>query len=150
MDSNKARALIRGGKKFPNIMGTVMFNQTSVGVLVTCEVSGLPIKDDRCGSGFFAFHLHEGISCTENEAYEFADAKMHFNPSDCPHPYHAGDFPQLLSNGGFAYLQFITERINVEEIIGRTVIIHYGSDDFVSQPSGNAGEKIACGVIEKL
>ena len=75
---------------------------------------------------------------------------MHFNPSDCPHPYHAGDFPQLLSNGGFAYLQFITERINVEEIIGRTVIIHYGSDDFVSQPSGNAGEKIACGVIEKL
>ena len=49
-----------------------------------------------------------------------------------------------------AYLSVLTDRFNVSDIIGRTVIIHNMPDDFTSQPSGNAGEKIACGVIKKV
>jgi Cu-Zn family superoxide dismutase len=49
-----------------------------------------------------------------------------------------------------AYLSVLTDRFNVSDIIGRTVIIHNMPDDFTSQPSGNAGEKIACGVIKKF
>ena len=72
----------------------------------------------------------------------------HFNPAGAPHPAHAGDLPPLLSCGGRAYLAVLTDRFTVADIIGRTVVIHGGSDDFRSQPAGDAGTKIACGVIK--
>lgn len=72
---------------------------------------------------------------------------MHYNPDNCQHLYHAGDMPPLFGVDGSAVLLFLTNRFSVEEIIGRTVIIHARPDDFMTQPSGNSGEKIACGVI---
>ncbi|MBP3342443.1 MAG: superoxide dismutase family protein, partial [Peptococcaceae bacterium] len=62
---------------------------------------------------------------------------------------HAGDLIPLLSVGGKAWSSFYTGRFYPEDIIGRTVVIHNMPDDFRSQPAGDSGEKIACGVIEE-
>lgn len=77
----------------------------------------------------------------------FPHSGSHYNPNDCPHPYHAGDLPPLFGANGFAFSVFLTDRFTVHEIIGKTVIVHASPDDFQTQPSGNAGEKIACGEI---
>ena len=58
--------------------------------------------------------------------------------------------PPLFGNSGRAWLAFLTDRITVDEIIGKTVVIHSAPDDFTTQPSGNSGSKIACGAIERL
>lgn len=138
----KATARIRGGKEQPQLRGLVRFFQRSDGVIVEAEVSGLP----KTETGFFAFHIHEGGSCAGEG---FPDSGSHFNPGKTLHPNHAGDLPPLLGNHGSAYMKVFTDRFCVEEIVGRTVIIHSNPDDFHTQPSGNAGNKIACGVIQK-
>ena len=79
-----------------------------------------------------------------------ANAMSHYNPDGCVHPYHAGDLPPLFGNDGLALSLFLTNRFSVDEVIGRTVIIHDHPDDFVTQPSGNSGAKIACGVIRRI
>lgn len=136
-----AVARLRGGEEAPRIWGEVKFYQTRSGVLVIADVSGLP---KGSGDGFFALHIHEGDSC---RGKGFADTQGHYNPTGDPHPRHAGDLPPLLSCGGRAYLAVLTDRFRVEEILGRTVVIHSGADDFHTQPAGNAGTKIACGTI---
>ena len=77
------------------------------------------------------------------------NAGTHFNPNNCKHPHHVGDLEPLFENKGYAYYSFITNRFTINEIIGRSVIIHDNPDDFTTQPSGNSGNKIACGMIKK-
>ena len=89
------------------------------------------------------------MECSGSQEDPFANAGMHYNPDNCQHPYHAGAMPPLFGVDGAALLLFLTNRFSVQEIIGRTVIIHARPDDFMTQPSGNSGEKIACGVIRK-
>ncbi len=136
-----AYADITGGENNADLGGRVTFISLEDGVLVTAKVWGLPEENE---GGFFGFHIHEGNSRT-GEA--FADTGAHYNPDGNPHPEHSGDLPPLLSADGGAYLSVFTNRFRVEEIIGKTVVIHNMADDFRSQPSGNAGEKIGCGVI---
>ena len=143
----QAVARIRGSKDFPDINGTVYFYQRKSGVLVITQIFGLPMAEGECDNPIFAFHIHSGGSCTGNESDCFADSMGHYNPKNCPHPYHKGDMPPLFGCNGYAFSAFFTDRFTVKEIIGRTVIIHSGVDDFTTQPSGNAGVKIACGVI---
>lgn len=138
--TDTAKAIIRGGENHPAIRGEVAFHRVKDGVLVTARIRGLP----KTKSGFYGFHIHEGDDC---DSKSFPNTKGHYNPKMLPHPSHAGDLPPLLSCGGSAYMQVKTDRFRICEIIGRTVIIHGGVDDFRTQPSGNAGEKIACGVI---
>ncbi|MDO5546120.1 MAG: superoxide dismutase family protein [Eubacteriales bacterium] len=138
----RAVAVLRGGRDYPNIRGTVKFFQRCDGVLVEAEVRGLP----RTQTGFFAFHIHEGGNC---RGEGFPNSGGHFNPGSREHPNHAGDLPPLLGDFGKAYMKVLTGRFRVEEIIGKTVILHRNPDDFHTQPSGNAGEKIACGVIQR-
>ena len=102
----------------------------------------------NCKGKFFGFHIHEGTSCTGNSKDEFANSKSHYNPTNCPHPFHSGDLPPLLENNGFAYSSFLVNKFTIKEIIGKTIIIHSLPDDFNSQPSGNSGTKIACGKIK--
>ena len=90
-----------------------------------------------------------GSSCTGNREDEFTNTKMHYNPNNCPHPYHVGDLPPLIENNGYAYMSVLLNKFRIKDIIGRTLIIHDMPDDFTSQPSGNAGKKIACGRIDK-
>ncbi len=123
------------------VRGTVKFYQQPGSVLVVADISGLPRQD-----GFYGFHIHEGLSCT---GIGFADTKSHFNPTGKEHPFHAGDLPPLLGCNGKAFLAVKTDRFSIHDVIGRTVVIHSGPDDFTTQPAGNAGKKIACGVIEK-
>lgn len=142
-----AKAEIKGGKKFPKIQGEITFRQTKRGVIVTAKIENLPNSKQICSSGIFGFHIHQGESCTGDIEDEFKDALKHYNPKNCKHPYHAGDMPPLFENDGFAYLSFLTNRFTVDEIIGKVVIIHSKPDDFTTDPSGNSGEKIACGKI---
>ncbi len=142
-----AVAIMKGSDKYPEIKGRVLFHQMNDGVLVRAEIIGLPKGKGECKSPVFGFHLHAGKKCSGTELDPFADVGEHFNLELCPHPYHAGDMPPLFGANGKAFAMFLTERFKVTEIIGRTVIIHAMPDDFESQPSGDAGEKISCGVI---
>lgn len=142
-----AFAIIKGSEKYNKIGGNVRFYATPVGILIVTQVQGLPSSNAKCENPVFGFHIHEGDECTGNKTDEFANAKMHYNPQNCQHPYHAGDMPPLFGNNGYAVSAFLTDRFILKEIIGKTVIIHSKADDFTSQPSGNAGTKIACGKI---
>lgn len=146
---NTAKAQIKGGKKYPRIHGTVNFKETKDGVLLTAKIYGLPQTKDHCIGKFFGFHIHEGNSCTGNSNDEFANAKSHLNPTNCPHPFHIGDLPPLLENNGYAYMSVLINKFKIKDILGKVVIIHDSPDDFTTQPSGNSGTKIACGIIEK-
>ena len=145
-----AWASVTGSSEYPRIHGTVRFYQTSCGVIVTAQISGLPQSTAVCETQFFGFHIHEGNKCSGNQEDPFADAGTHYNPESCPHPAHAGDLPPLLGNHGLAVQLFLTNRFTVQEITGRTVIIHMQPDDFTTQPAGNAGAKIACGIIHSI
>ncbi len=134
-----AIARIRGEATAPALQGEVRFLQRPDGVLVTVEVSGLPQE-----TPFFALHIHEGRSC---QGRGFPRTGGHLNGSMQPHPRHQGDLPPLLNVGGKAYLSVLTDRFTLPEIIGRTLVIHSGADDFRTQPAGNAGPKLACGMI---
>lgn len=142
-----ASAHIKGSSAYPDIDGQAEFYQTRSGVIAVAEITGLPTSNEY-GSRVFGFHIHEGGSCSGNSEDPFFDVLGHYNPKAYPHPYHAGDMPPLFSNNGFAFSAFLTDRFTIDEIIGKTVIIHSMQDDFTTQPSGNAGIKIACGVIK--
>ena len=144
-----ARADINGSEKHKSINGSVLFYQTDYGVIVATEIYGLPKGKGKCDEPIFAFHIHEGGKCAGNHTDSFSDAMSHYHPNNCSPPFHAGDMPPLYGNSGYAFQMFLTDRFTVKEIIGKTVIIHDNVDDFTTQPSGNSGEKIACGVIEK-
>lgn len=142
-----AAAVLSGSAAYPALRGLVRFYQTRGGVLVVAEVRGLPAPDDPCQSPVFGFHIHGGGSCSGNEQDPFADALTHYDPDSCPHPHHAGDLPPLFGNGGTAFSAVLTDRFTVRDVLGRSVIIHSQADDFTTQPAGNAGTKIACGII---
>lgn len=144
-----AFAMIEGSRLYKNINGTAQFFATPYGTLCAFKISGLPEGDDMCDGHFFALHIHEGESCSGNRDDYFANSGSHYNPYGCPHPYHAGDLPPLISANGRAFAVFLTDRFTAEEIINKTVVIHSDPDDFTSQPSGNSGTKIACGIIKK-
>lgn len=142
-----AVADVRGGGVYPRLGGTVRFYQTRYGVLVSAEVVGLPTQNGPCTGRVFGFHIHEGDACRGTQQDPFASVGGHYNPAGCEHPHHAGDLPPLFGNHGYALSVFLTDRFTVDEVVGRTLIIHGGVDDFTSQPAGNAGQKIACGRI---
>lgn len=143
-----ARAILSGSTAYPKIKGIICFWQTRCGTIVSANVSGLPSGSRPCEDKVFGFHIHSGSSCSGNENDPFADALTHYNPSRCPHPHHSGDLPPLFENHGYAFQVFLTDRFCVQEVIGKTVIIHSAPDDFTTQPAGNVGEKIACGLIK--
>ena len=139
----EAVAQIAGGAEAPQLSGSVEFYKENGCVLIVARVSGLPGKSE---TGFFGFHIHQGGSCFGTG---FSETGSHYNPTEQAHPEHAGDLPPLLACQGSAYLSVKTDRFSVNEIIGRTVVIHSDPDDFHAQPAGNAGKKIACGVIRR-
>ena len=140
-----ARALIIGSPEHPKISGFVNFYATQKGVIVFTQISGLPNPTGKCTTPVFAFHIHAGNRCVGKAQDVFADTLGHYNPNECPHPFHSGDMPPLFGNNGYAFSAFLTDRFSVEEIICKTVIIHSLPDDFTTQPSGNAGKK-RCGL----
>lgn len=136
-----ATAQIKGNQENSQITGTVKFFSTKLGVIVLNEINGLPTTQ----TNIFAEHIHENGTCDG----DFESAGEHYNPSNQPHPNHAGDLPPLFSVNGYALSAVLTNRFNLDEIIGKTVIIHSQPDDFYTQPAGNSGQRIACGVIKR-
>lgn len=140
----QAVAWVRGNESNPQLSGLVKFYATSYGgVLIEAEIFGLPDIETQFSSDFYAFHIHEYGDCSDN----FTKTGNHYNPTNQPHPDHAGDMIPLMGNQGYAWTAFYDKRFTVPEIVGKSVVIHSRRDDFTSQPSGDAGEKIACGVI---
>lgn len=141
-----AFADIKGSEKYPEICGKVYFYSVSCKTYLLWEIHGLP-KKEPCG--IFAFHIHEG-KCCKSDKDMFDEAMSHYNPRKTKHPCHAGDLPPLFANDSCAFGSVLTERFKPCDVIGRTVIVHLGMDDFKTDPSGNSGERIACGEIKGL
>jgi Cu-Zn family superoxide dismutase len=100
------------------------------------------------------FHIHEAGDCSSGDGMS---AKGHFNPAGKPHGQpgmgHAGDLPMLQADkAGKAKLDATVDGISIGQgagdIVGRGLIIHADPDDFKTQPTGNSGARIACGVIK--
>ena len=139
----EAMAKVSGGSNAPNLFGSVKFYQMTNSVLIVADINGLPDSE----TDVFGFHIHEGSGC---QGKGFSNTGNHYNPQMTKHPSHAGDMPPLFSCSGRAFLAVLTDRFAVSQIAGKTVVIHSMPDDFTSQPSGNAGEKIACGIIAAI
>lgn len=146
-----AFANIRGNKDYPNLHGIVRFYPIIGGVLVNAEIYNLPVTKPICSNHIFGFHIHEGFSCSGTDTDPFSHAGLHYNPGGCEHPAHGGDMPPLFATyDGFAWNTFLIDRFKWGDILGRTIIIHFKPDDFRTQPSGDSGAMIGCGVIEQV
>ena len=133
-----------------NVQGTVTFTEQDDGLLVEARVMGLD-------EGLHGFHVHETGDCSAPDA---TSAGGHFAPEGDPHgapsdpasQRHVGDFGNLEAgaDGTAAYrrVDTIATLDGVNAIVGKAVIVHQEEDDLASQPSGDAGPRIACGVIE--
>ena len=148
LDNNRPQAVawVQGGTQAPRLSGLVKFYNTPYGgILVEAEIFGLPNQSVPNSSNFYGMHIHENRDCSDH----FARTGDHYNPGGQPHPEHAGDLLPLLGNQGYAWSAFYDKRFQIRDILGRSIIIHAMPDDFATQPSGNSGAKIGCGVIRE-
>ena len=155
MNKETAFAKITGGNLAPNLYGNIFFDDVPGGTEIYLEVWGLPLhepaKDGKDPIGPFGFHIHSiGICEIKDPENPFKSAGEHYNPTNQPHGNHAGDFPVIFSNNGYARMSFFTDKFKPIDIIGKSVIIHQNPDDYRSQPAGNSGKRMACGVICRL
>lgn len=148
-----ACAIIAAGPDYPAITGFVTFMDVPGGVRVCADVAGLPAYKpaaaDKQPVGPFGFHIHDKGNCdVGNPANPFEASGGHWNPTNQPHGNHTGDFPVLTAGSNRrAIMCFVTDRFRVSDIVGKSVIIHENPDDYRTQPAGNSGKRIACGVI---
>ena len=136
--------------KGSNTSGQATFTQTGDKVRVVVDVQGLKPGAEH------GFHIHEAGDCSSGDGMS---AKGHFNPFGKPHGHpasterHAGDLPSLKAdNAGRARLDVEVPMISVApgtgSVVGRGLIVHADPDDYKTQPTGNAGARLACAVIQ--
>ncbi|GHC79695.1 superoxide dismutase family protein [Limoniibacter endophyticus] len=131
-------------------VGMATLTGTPQGVVINVEVTGLP------ASQWVAFHVHETGTCDHEGQHESAGG--HYNPGDKNHGYadpdgpHAGDMPnQYVPADGVLRAQVFNSMVRLGEgndIKGRALMIHAKPDDYKTQPTGDAGDRLACAVIE--
>ncbi|MED3661109.1 superoxide dismutase family protein [Ureibacillus sp. FSL K6-8385] len=134
-------------------VGTVEFTETSEGVRIHVKMENVP-------KGEHGFHIHEVGKC---EKPGFESAGSHFNPLDREHGFenprgfHAGDLPNIAPNeDGKVDVVFLVKNITLQkdrenslfDEDGSSVVLHEKPDDYKTDPSGESGARIACGVIE--
>lgn len=138
-------------KSNSNVTGNVVFTQENGMVTMVAALSGLK-------PGTHAIHLHENADCS---AADGTSAGGHWNPTGQQHGkwgdskgYHKGDIGNFQANdNGNASTRFETDEWCIgcgdtsKDIVGKSVIVHEGTDDFTSQPSGNAGARVSCGGV---
>ncbi|MDR2153572.1 MAG: superoxide dismutase family protein [Burkholderiaceae bacterium] len=147
-----ARLIAATGVPQPNpnapVQGTIHFTLAGNMLKVDSVVTGLKPNT------LHAFHVHEKGDCS---APDFSSAGSHFNPTSEPHGahdsahHHLGDLPQLMADAkGTARVSFDSALLKLSGphgIVGKSVIVHRDPDDVNAQPVGNAGPRLACGVI---
>ena len=133
------------------VSGTLTLVPMGDGVHITGEVGGLKPGDMR------GFHIHEKGDCSAADA---STAGGHFNPAAQAHgrsghgAHHAGDTDNLVADAtGVAHINAHVSGVTLgggaaNDIVGRAVIVHAAADDYTTQPTGNAGARVACGVIK--
>lgn len=132
-----------------NKRGEIHFEQLDEGVRVQGKVTGL------VSHATYAMHIHETGLCSDTANHSGG----HFNPMQVKHSHpddlqgHAGDLPNITANAeGIATINYINSKITLKKaehgIKNRAIVIHAKADDYISQPAGNAGERIICGVIK--
>jgi Cu-Zn family superoxide dismutase len=132
-----------------SVAGRVEFTEKRGQVRAHVELAGLAPNSEH------GFHVHEKGDCSAPDA---ASAGGHFNPGGTAHgragvaPHHAGDLPSLTADArgnvrADLVLEGVTLAAGPTSIVGRSVVVHRDRDDFTSQPAGNSGPRIACGVI---
>src|SRR5204862_1130429 len=130
------------------VSGTVTFTEVADGVQVHAELTGLT-------PGKHGFHVHEFGDCSAADA---SSAGAHFNPANNPlagpdaTDRHVGDMGNVEADAsGKATLEYVDHQISLtndqDSVIGRSVVVHAKADDLKTQPSGDSGARIACGVI---
>ncbi|MFA9460782.1 superoxide dismutase family protein [Thiohalorhabdus methylotrophus] len=130
-------------------VGEVTLEESPHGVLVHAELDGMP-------EGTHAFHIHEKGKCKP----PFKSAGGHYNPKDHQHGfmnedgYHAGDMPNIyVPDSGELEAVIFNPKVSMNDELlddnGAAVVIHEGADDYMTDPAGDAGPRIACGVIEQ-
>ncbi|MCW2246258.1 Cu-Zn family superoxide dismutase [Azospirillum fermentarium] len=132
-------------------LGTVTLTQYPHGVVLRGQLSGLT-------PGPHAIHIHANGTCSP----DFSAAGGHFNPGNGKHglvesPIHSGDLPNIIADaGGKAGVEAITHLVtlgdgpdSVFKPGGTSFVVHAGPDDYTSQPAGNSGDRVGCGVITK-
>ena len=130
------------------VNGTVTFTEVADGVQVQADITGMT-------PGKHGFHVHEFGDCS---AVDASSAGAHFNPTDQPHAAadaearHVGDMGNVEADAsGTAKLDYLDHNMSLahgqESIIGRSVVVHAKEDDLKSQPAGDSGARVACGVI---
>ena len=144
-DAARAEMAARSGS---TVSGTVTFTPVAGGLQVNAVLAGLT-------PGEHGFHIHEVGDCSAADA---SSAKGHFNPTSKEHGHHggnarhAGDMPNLLANAqgqsSFSAKVMGLELSGNTGILGRSVVIHADPDDYKSQPAGNSGKRVACGVVK--
>lgn len=147
-DAPRATAQLKSAPGM-KVLGEATFEQTgSNEVAVYFFAQGLKPNTKH------GVHIHEAGDCS---AADFTSAKGHFNPTGKPHGApgagHAGDLPMLESNkAGRGNIKFVAKGLSVNpgpnSIVGKAIVVHADPDDFKSQPAGNSGARIACGVIQ--
>ncbi|GEN30807.1 Cu-Zn family superoxide dismutase [Cerasibacillus quisquiliarum] len=135
-------------------IGEASLSQVEDGVLISLQASHLP-------PGLHGFHIHEKGMC---EKPTFESAGPHFNPTNKKHGFdhpegpHAGDLPNIeVKEDGTIQVEIVAKMVTLEmgkensllQDGGTSLVIHSEADDYYSQPAGNAGDRIACGVIKK-
>jgi Cu-Zn family superoxide dismutase len=131
-----------------NVRGLVMFHEMDGHLMAHAKLTGLPPNTEH------GFHLHDKGDCASADG---TSAGGHFNPGKTAHgpqdgEHHAGDLPPLKANAeGVVDQKFMLMGVTIKpgatSIDGRSVIVHANPDDFKTQPTGNSGARIACGVI---
>jgi Cu/Zn superoxide dismutase len=132
------------------VTGALALAQSPEGVHITGSIQGL--KPDA----EFGFHVHEKGDCT---APDGSSAGGHFNPTQAQHgnptgaTHHAGDMLNIKSNGeGVAQVDVTAAGTSLHgdpgtDVMGKAIVVHESPDDYTTQPSGNSGKRVACGVI---
>jgi len=130
--------------------GKVTFTQDGDIVRVNANVSGLK------PGGQHGFHVHEKGDCSSGDGMSTGG---HFNPGGAPHgpqdaAHHSGDMPALVADSyGNASVSFTLKGVSLgtgsHDLVGKGLIVHRDPDDYKTQPTGNAGPRIACAVIKK-
>jgi Cu-Zn family superoxide dismutase len=133
-----------------NVRGTVTFTQDGDAVRVSANVTGLKPGAEH------GFHVHEKGDCSSGDGMSTGG---HFNPDGKPHgaqssAHHAGDMPALVADSyGNAAASFTLRGVSVAggaaDLVGKGLIVHRDPDDYRTQPTGNAGPRVACAVIRK-